>query len=477
MAAKRRLPRSKKTFARAASPVAPFRRLRLSLLGFLGLVGGFLLAGPSTASQPAPRFPNVLFVTIDTLRADRLSGYGYDRPTSPSLDRLMGDGARFENARCVEPLTAPSMASMLTSLYPHEHGSSRNGLAVRPDLPSLPRVLERRGFRTAAFISNWTLKDELLQMGDHFEDFHEVFTRKRWLGLLKSEANADDVTAEALEWLQEHAKNEPRRPFFAWVHYVEPHAPYRLHEEFRPSLGLGSGGDLSKSDRYDTEVAFVDRSVGRLLKELGRLYPAEQILVAFSADHGENLGEHGYWGHGRHLWEENLSIPMSITWPGRVVPGTVAGLASNLDLAPTVLGLMGLPYPSAFRGFDWTSVLTGEADPPEERTTFHQAHKGAVMPGQDRQQVRRKGLLEVAIVSGGRKETLRLKGGEDLSLYDLAEDPGEKHSLAREAQQPSEALEAWLDEVREGLEAADSLPPPSLDDESIEQLRSLGYLD
>lgn len=430
------------------------------------------------ATDPPPRFPNILLISVDTLRANRLSSYGYDRPTSPRMDALLSTGARFTEARCVEPLTGPSLTSMLTSLYPHEHGATRNGMAMRPDLPSLPKVLERRGFRTVALVSNWTLKDRLSGLAEHFAEYQEVFTRKRWFGLLNDEANGKDVTEAAVQWIEGYHEGGERRPFFAWVHYVEPHGPYRFHREFAASLGLSDTQEPPREDRYDTEVAFVDDAIGDLLKRIRELYPAQSLLVILTADHGENLGEHGYWGHGRHLWEENLRIPLGLAWTGTIKPGTVPTPASNLDLAPTILGLLGLPVPATFHGFDWSDYLRGKAPLPEGRITYHQGHKGAVTPNQDQDRVRRRGLLEVALVAGSRKETLRVKTGEGRhAVYQLETDPAEGKSLAPPRSAPSKELSGWQIEVQEGLEAADRLPPQTLDNESVEKLRSLGYLD
>ncbi len=449
---------------------------RIALIAFFALGSGASSLGASVA--PAPRFPNILLVTVDTLRADRLSGYGYNKPTSPHIDSLLRQGARFAETRCVEPLTGPSLTSMLTSLYPHEHGATRNGMAMRPDLPSLPKVLERRGFRTAALISNWTLKKNLSGLGEHFDEYREVFTRKRWFGLLNDEATGEDVTEAAIRWLEEHHGNGERRPFFTWVHYVEPHAPYRFHRELSSKLGLKAGAEPPRSDRYDTEVAFVDAAIGRLLDRTRELYPAESLLIIFTSDHGENLGEHGYWGHGRHLWEENLRIPLSLTWKDTIPVGVVSGPSSNLDLAPTILGLLGLPQPETFQGFDWSEVIRQRSPPPQERITYHQAHKGAVGPNQNRDRVRRKGLLEVSQVSSRQKESLRIRAGEEhYCLYALPQDSKERRSLVSSKARPSEGLAAWLASVQEGLEAADQIPTLSLDEESIEKLRSLGYLD
>ncbi|HEX6900286.1 MAG TPA: sulfatase [Thermoanaerobaculia bacterium] len=443
------------------------------------LLLAFLAAGSLPARQAEPqaqRFPNVVILTIDTLRADRLSSYGYRRPTSPNIDRLLNSGARFTQARTVEPLTNPAMCSLFTSLYPHEHGGTRNGLRMHPNLPSMARVLDRRGYRSAAFVGNWTLKNRISGLGDHFERYDEVFTRKRWLGMFKGEATAEDLSDSALAWLEETRKN-PRHPFLLWVHYVEPHAPYRLQEDFAGRLGVKTKGEVSRQDRYDTEIAFTDHHLGRLLQAFER-DPAlkANTIIVFAADHGESLGEHGYWGHGRNLYEPNLHIPMGIVWPGKIRPGTIVGApALNIDVAPTILGLTGLPAPDGFKGLDWTSVLLRGAPQPHDRVTWFQAHKGAVLTAQEANGARRNGLLEVGILADGRKEIFRVSERQ-LNLFDLTRDPREIKSLARKGGRVSERLHEWMASVQKGLIAADRLGPAEVDPENAEQLRALGYI-
>jgi arylsulfatase A-like enzyme len=347
---------------------------------------------------------------------------------------------------------------------------------MRPGLPSAAAALERRGFRTAAFVGNWTLKDRISGLGEHFAAYHEVFTRKRWFGIYKDEATAADLTDGALDWLAEHQRAH-RRPFLLWVHYVEPHAPYRLQAAFAPRLGIATGGEVPRADRYDTEIAFTDHHVGRLLAAVAS-DPAlrANTLVVFTADHGESLGEHGVWGHGRHLFETTLRIPLALAWPGRLAPGTIDAPALNLDVAPTLLGLLGLPVPETFRGFDWSAVLRGEAPPPHDRVTLFQAHKGAVLSAQEARAARRRGLLEVAVVRGTRKEILRLEG-RNRWLFDLARDPRESRGEAAAGAAPSLELQHWIAQVQRGLVASDRLGPAALDPESVERLRALGYAE
>jgi arylsulfatase A-like enzyme len=429
------------------------------------------------ADTAAGATPDILVVTVDTLRADHLSAYGYPRKTSPSIDSLLSGGVRFTQARTVEPLTGPALASMLTSLYPHEHGSTRNGLRMREELASFPGLLARRGYETAAFVGNWTLRDSLSGMAEHFGTYDAVLTKKRWFGVLKSEATAEDINAAALEWLDRHVTTEPRRPFLLWVHYVEPHAPYALRKELLGQIGLNATGSFfSPRNRYDSEIAYVDSRIGTLLAGVGQRVDSRNLITVFTSDHGESLGEHGYWGHGRHLYEPTLWIPMGITWQGRVLSGPLDAPAMILDIAPTLLGLVGLEVPSLFRGFDWSGILTRGGRLPMDRVTLYQTHRMSVEPQEDQTALRRKGLLEVARIVQRQKEILRIKGHKHRA-FDLLADPEEIESEVDENSEISEPLSDWLEEVRAGLATSDDLPPPSLTDDDLKALRALGYLD
>jgi arylsulfatase A-like enzyme len=448
------------------------RTLRTSLTLVLCAIV-FVAIVPASDPPPRPARPNVLLVTVDTLRADHMSGYGYERPTTPHLDAWMARGVRFRQARTIEPLTAPALTSMLTSTEPQDHGASRNGLRMRPGLASLPKTLQAHGYRTAALVGNWTLRHKLTGLGEHFESYEELLTHKRWFGLVNGEADGDDVTDAAIAWI-DGSPSAAHQPFFLWVHYVEPHAPYVLHPEHRERLGLPQG-DLSRQDRYDTEIAFVDAAIGRLLDHLETSGLATRTVVVFAADHGESLGEHGYWGHGRNLYEPALRIPLALGWAGRMRPRVLDAPALLTDVAPTILGLVGVAAPPSFRGFDWTPVLDGEP-PPALRVTRYQAHRGVVLGNRRSELIRRSGLLEVGTIRGTVKEIYQVRD-QKRERYDLSTDPGEMRSLDAPKSQPSEDVLGWMSTVYAGLGRFDDHAPEPLDPEAAARMRSLGYVD
>lgn len=432
-------------------------------------------SAPSPADRPAPGPPNVLLVSIDTLRADHVSAYGYSRATTPNLDRLIEAGVRFDLARTPEPLTNPALSSLVTARHPHHHGASRNGIRVREGLTSVPKSFAAAGYRTAAFVGNWTLRDKLSGLAEHFGEYEEVLTRARWLGLIRSEATAEDLTESALAWFADRRDAGDARPWLLWVHYVEPHAPYRARKEFLDQLGIPRSSNLDAVERYDTEIAYVDRSIGELFKGMKQLGADRNTVVAFFSDHGESLGEHDYWGHGRNLYEPTLRIPMSITWPGRLAPRTVDLPALLIDVGPTLLGLAGVEGHPDFQGYDWTGYFAGDDPGPLERVTFHQAHKGAVLGNHDSDIARKAGLLEVGTIRAEFKEIFRIPNNRR-ETFDLRADPGELSSLSRPRENPTEGLQEWMRLVYDGLGSFDDAPEP-LDPEAEEIMRSLGYVD
>jgi arylsulfatase A-like enzyme len=436
---------------------------------------GVLITLAAIAAFAAEPSPSIVVITVDALRADRLGSYGYERPTSPNIDRLLADGVRFERAWTVAPLTGPAMSSMVTGLEPHLHGATRNGLRMQQGLDSLPKILARNGWHTGAVVGTWTLKDNLTLLGEHFDHYGERLRRRRWFGILNSEATGEDVTDDALAWVSAARKQDPEKPLFLWVHYIEPHAPYRFHQQYADRLGINDD-KLKRSDRYDTEIAAVDDEIERLLSGVRETVKDDNLLVVFTADHGESLGEHNFWGHGRYLYEPSLRIPLGIVWQGKIPAARVSSQATLLDLAPTILDLVGIDVPDGLQGLSWAAAIRG-GEAIEEQVRCYQAHRGAVHGGtHDSDKKRSKGLLSVGIIDGDRKEILRVVRKEHL-LFDLGVDLKELDNLSTPATRPSDELLHCLATVSEGLGSLDHLTTQNLDAETVEQLRALGYLD
>jgi arylsulfatase A-like enzyme len=448
------------------------RRKLINFTAFLVAIAAF---APVLSAAVSTR-PSIVVITVDALRADRLGSYGYSKATSPNIDRLISQGMRFERAWTPEPLTGPAMCSMVTGLEPHVHAATRNGVRMKPGLNSLPKILAENGWRTAAFVGTWTLKDNLTLLGEHFETYGERLERRRWFGILNSEATCEDVTDDALDWLGEERKKGPEKPFFLWVHYIEPHAPYRFHGEYAQRLGINDD-KLTKKDRYDTEIAAVDESIERLLTGVRQAVDDKDLLVVFTADHGESLGEHNYWGHGRYLYEPSLRIPLGIVWKGVIPPGTIHSQATLLDLMPTLLELVGIEAPADLPGASWAASLRGNGDL-GERVGCYQAHRGAVHgdSARDSDKKRSKGLLWVGVIDNDRKEMIKVSR-QVIQLYDLEVDPQELDNLAPVDAIPSDDLAACLARVTEGLGSLDKLATEKLDAETVEKLRALGYLE
>jgi arylsulfatase A-like enzyme len=416
-----------------------------------------LIAQPLAAAAP-----NLVLLSVDTLRADRLGCYGHDKPTSPHLDAFAATALRFDDAVCEVPLTAPSFGAMLTSRYPRTINMPRNGLPLPGDVPTVPLLLQQAGYHTFCVQSNWTLKKHLSALDRGFDVYDDDFHEGRW-GALKSERDGADVTARALALL---AGRPADKPFFAWIHFSDPHAPYKLHEGLTPS---GKPRRFTRRDtrirmQYDSEVAYVDQQIGKVLAAL----PPETVVV-FVGDHGESLYEHDYLGHGRRLYHNTLRIPLLVRAPG-VAPGACAAPVRGMDVGPTLLGLAGVPVAEGMRGLDLVKTA-----PPMDRVRVVETYRGAVpnLPRGLRAWMEQRGPLKQAVIQEGWK---LIVDGKRSELYHLVDDPGELKNLhLREARRVAEMqtiLSAWDGSIQRVEESGDLLTP-----QDLEALESLGYLD
>ena len=386
--------------------------------------------------------PNVLLLSVDTLRPDALGWVGGRNPT-PHLDALAAGGFRFPGAVSPAPLTLPAHASMLTGLLPRRHGVRDNGQLLpaggAAGGPStLAEALAGRGWATAAFVSGFPLAAGFgLDRG--FDRYDDEFSAGRGDRLERPAA----ATAEAaLAW----APTAPE-PWFLWVHFYDPHDPYE------PPPGLARPGPRGA---YDGEVIAVDRAVGTLREGLAAAAKAP-FLTMFAADHGESLGEHGEATHGFFVYQSTVAVPLVFHQPGRVTPGESAAAARLIDVAPTVLDLLGLPAWEGIDGVTLAPLLAGrEQQPPpayvESRRPWL-SYRWAPL---------------AAVIDGGWK----LIAAPRPELYDLTADPGETENLIDRERRRARALQTELRAIEERPAAAAATAD---DPETLARLRALGY--
>ena len=330
----------------------------------------------------------MILITCDTLRADRLGIYGYEHDTSPNLDRFAQDCLVFDSAFSAASLTTASVTTLMTGRLPDEHGVHGTGDLLPAEATTLAEVLSDEELPTAAIVSNWVLRKRDEQAGLHqgfgfFDDRMQEPEKNRAKVLERTAAATTDA---ALEWCQ----TAPEGPFFLWVHYQDPHGPYTPPEEYvdlleRPltdeaalevgKMHNGNGaipgyqalGEERRPEayrlRYDAEIRYFDRELGRLLEGLESRDLVREALILFTSDHGENLGEHGQWFcHGQNLHVEQVRMPLLVRAPesAGLEPRRVGSLASHVDLFATVLNALGIMAPPS-HGRD---LLGSELDQP-----------------------------------------------------------------------------------------------------------------
>jgi arylsulfatase A-like enzyme len=289
-----------------------------------------------------------LLVTIDTLRADHLPVYGYNKVKTPNLERFAGGSLIFDHAISHAPITLPSHTSIMTGRLPIGHGVLDNGgFTLDPKIPTLATLLKNKGYKTAAFVSAFVL-DSIWQLDQGFETYFDRFDRSQmWdqsLGELQRRAEQTEI--EAAHWLDEN-KNQR---LFCWVHFYDPHEPYDPPEPYRTQYS----GSL-----YDGEIAYTDEALGRLLEQVKQSHLEENTLIIITADHGEGLGEHNESTHSIFIYNTTVHVPLLIHLPGlhqRRVPQTV----NHVDLAPTILEWLGIDPAPGIQGKSLIPLLEGK---------------------------------------------------------------------------------------------------------------------
>jgi len=422
----------------------------------------------------------VLLVTLDATRADALSSYGGALAHTPRLDELARESVRFSQAITTAPYTGPSHASLLTGLYPPQHGL-RDFLQQRmnDDVPTLAELLRRQGYRTAAFVSTYVL-DRRFGLGRGFErysgDFWEKATpdgRPRPVqGSASFERPASETIDEALGWIR---SERTAQPFFVWIHLFDAHAPYEPPPAFRrawPDPNAVSELDRRRLRYYD-EVRYMDSEVGRLLDALRSTRTYDRLLVVVTADHGELLGYHDgrrIETHSTHLVESTLRVPLLVRIPGVLAPGVVDAQVSLVDVMPTLLDVLGVPAPAGVAGRSLVPLARGEEEAarPAYSETLYERFPHVALPGNELVSFRRAGWK--LLTRPGRSE-----------LYDLAADPHALHDVASAQPEKLAELQDALEEQRARFAAHPDATPLGLSEEEerghIERLRSLGYVE
>ncbi len=434
-------------------------------------IGATTLAAPTPGGQP-----DVIIYLIDTLRADHLGAYGYPRPTSPNIDRFAQDAVLFANARAQSSWTRPSVVSVLTGLAPRRHGVNRREDALPDSVDTLAELLAAAGYDTAGYVTNGNAGpnfglDQGFGQFRHLRESADTHERHRL---------SDHLNLWLFHWLENRPPDDP--PFFLYAHATDPHVPYTPPEPFRsrfaPDVDPEAGrleharaviqGRLPPTDRtrrdlidlYDAEIAFNDHHFGRLIERLKELDLYDSSLIVLVADHGEEFLDHDDWEHGNTLFDEQLHVPLIVKLPGgREAGRRIGATASQIDVVPTILDLLGIAPPPALDGVSLLNV--------SDRASF------AYLALSDRRMrsITRKGWKLIFDNSPSPR-------GQPLQLYRLETDQQEALELA--AQRPferellSQLMRRWELELAQGAQAVGE--QAEIPDELRRQLEALGYL-
>jgi len=406
----------------------------------------FLIVFPLTVKgESARESANVLLITIDTLRPDRLSCYSHEHLQTPHIDRLAERGVVFTRAFAQTPMTLPSHATILLGTTPLYHGVHDNSnFIVREEFLTLAELFKSKGYSTGAFVGAFPL-DSRFGLTQGFDVYDDHYGYKGAQEFTYVERRAEVVVERALEWLKGQ-----REPWFLWIHCFDPHQRYDPPEPFRTQY---------QEQSYDGEVAYVDFALGKVFDHLEKNDSFDDTVVIFTGDHGESLGEHGEPTHGYFAYNSTIWIPLIITGPG-IKAGRIEQHVCHSDIYPTVCDILGIEKPSFLQGVTLFPSLKGKGLP--QRTIYFES----LYPHYSRGWAPLRGYIEVS------QKYIQSPIPE---LYDLEKDFSESENLA-----PKEKLnnhERELEKLIESLSyAGDGAKMPVVDKATLEKLRSLGYI-
>ncbi|HLX83022.1 MAG TPA: sulfatase-like hydrolase/transferase [Terriglobales bacterium] len=447
------------------------RVLRHSLCRSLLVVG---LAVSALAASPTP--PNIILITLDTFRADRMDFLGSRRALTPNLDAFAEQSVVFTHAYAQVPLTAPSHASILTGTYPQFHQVKDFQTPLAQALPYTPEILRSHGYSTAAFIGSMVLDPGVgLAVGfDRGFDTYDAGFHQAQPGedrYSSTERRGSEVVAHALAWLKDH----PRGPSFIWLHLYDAHDPYDPPEPYKTKYA---------SAPYDGEIAYVDAQVGKFLGELRSRGLYDSAIIAVMADHGEALGDHGEDFHGFFLYDETIRVPLLIKLPATPAPLDAAVKRAPLkqidihvglvDVLPTILQAAGLAVPKEVQGESLLTIMTATPTPqssasaaaPHEtpdRPIYAESEYGHRAYGWSSLRALR--TSKYLYIEAPRRE-----------LYDQTADPGATHNLSSTSAAVTSTLAANLDSFLQKTSSTRELPKLLVDPEAQDKLAALGYV-
>jgi choline-sulfatase len=414
----------------------------------------FLLVGSSLSSLAKP--VDIILITLDTTRADRMGFLGSKRGLTPNLDSLAQQAAVFSRAYSQVPMTTPSHATILTGTYPQFNHVTDLGSPLAKDLPYLPDILRQHGYRTAAFVGSEVLdpKSAAAPGFDRgFETYDAPFhIRAQGEDRYHSvERRGMAVTDSALAWLNQH----PQSPFFLWLHFYDPHDPYDPPPPFKAQYSLSP---------YDGEIAYVDSAVGKLLTSLRSLGLYDQSLIVLVADHGEALGEHGEWSHGLFLYDETIHVPLLVKLPAAgSARQTIESRVGLVDIAPTILQEVGIAAPATIQGQSLLGLMKSKSrssaqDRPEYSETDYPYH-----------------AFGWSSLRAWRAGKYLYVDAPQRELYDQPRDPEASHNLAKSAPSVTDTMASQLDDFRRRTGRAGQTEV-ALTPRQAEQLQALGYV-
>lgn len=416
---------------------------------------------------PPPPLRDILLIVVDTLRSDHLSVNGYGRKTTPHVDLLFGKAAIFERSYSAAGYTPPSMVSILSGTMPSTHRVRSYGRHVDDAVRLLPELLPD-AYQSAAFVSSTAMTNASLGLGGRFDHFDDQLAER--LDGTAFQRVARPTTEAVLSWVR--TQRDPKRPSFVFVHYIDPHSPYRPPQGWRrrfegkapprPRLvdslvEVGESYAAHNINEYDEEIVYLDMEIGHLLQGLGAALKIDDMLIILTADHGETMRDGPVWFAHIGVYEPVLRVPLLIRGPG-IAPGRRRGPVSGIDIAPTVLAFAGVERPGDLPGVDLST-----RDPDSERMIFSEGTGGTR-----------------AVIHQTQKWTLRVTPQNDIAdmeRFDLAVDPAAIRPLPW-ADPPGEAASLLLANARADLKSdadGEGKIEPDLDPAQRERLRQLGY--